>query len=177
MNNSSFGTDLSNAFSPLNGDTSYLDDQQTLYPNQQDVPPVQTRQQLPQQNVSVDNNDSESQKTRLQNQKLLEIISEMKRQKNMKKNNVGDATQSKSYDTTSDDSYLDKLFSKKRDLLKLIQWSLIILLALSLHDIIGGYIRNYISDNDFSKERDLFIRCLYPFSIIFVLWNLKVFVK
>ncbi len=73
--------------------------------------------------------------------------------------------------------YLDKLFAKKKDLLKILQFSLIIVLALSLHFIIDYYMKYYISNNDLSFERELVIRILYPIAIIFILWNMKAFLK
>lgn len=73
--------------------------------------------------------------------------------------------------------YIDKLFSKKKDLLRVIQFSLIIVLALSLHFVIDHYIKHYLKNNDFTFERELIIRLLYPVAVIFVLWNMKVFLR
>ena len=73
--------------------------------------------------------------------------------------------------------YLDKLFSKKKDLLKVIQFTLIIVLAMSLHFIIDYYIKTYIKNNDFTFEKELIIRLLYPVGIVFVIWNMKTFLK
>lgn len=74
-------------------------------------------------------------------------------------------------------SYLDKLFSRKKDLLKITQLSLIVVLALSLHFLVDNYLKNYIKSNDFTFERELIIRLLYPLSVLFILWNLKTFVR
>ena len=74
-------------------------------------------------------------------------------------------------------SYFDKLFSKKRDLWKAIQLALIIALAMSIHFIIDHYLKKYFTNNDLSFERELLIRMLYPIGIIFIIWNLKVFSK
>lgn len=74
-------------------------------------------------------------------------------------------------------SYLDKMFSKKKDVLKIIQFSLIIVLAMSIHFIIDYYIKYYIKNNDPTFERELIIRLIYPVSIIFIIWNLKTFLK
>ena len=79
MNNTSFGTDLSNAFSPLNNDEYYDHDTQINEP-------VQTKQQLPQQKpIFSDNNESETHKIKQQNEKLIAIINELKRQKKKSK--------------------------------------------------------------------------------------------
>ena len=74
-------------------------------------------------------------------------------------------------------SYLDKLFSRKKDLLKITQLSLIVVLALSVHFLVDNYLKNYIKNNDFTFERELIIRFLYPLSVLFILWNLKTFVR
>lgn len=74
-------------------------------------------------------------------------------------------------------SYLDKLFSRKKDLLKITQLSLIVVLALSVHFLVDNYLKNYIKSNDFTFERELIIRLLYPLSVLFILWNLKTFVR
>lgn len=80
-------------------------------------------------------------------------------------------------DMQQQSGYLDKLFAKKKDLLRVIQFSLIIVLALSLHFIIDHYMKFYIKNNDLSFERELILRVLYPVAVIFMLWNMKTFLK
>lgn len=71
--------------------------------------------------------------------------------------------------------YFEKLFSKKKEFFKLVQWVLIVVLAISLHFFIDHYIKNYLTTSDLSPEREFLIRALYPLGILFVLWNLRVF--
>jgi hypothetical protein len=73
--------------------------------------------------------------------------------------------------------YLDKLFSKKKDMLRILQLALIIVLAMSIHFIIDFYMKFYIKNNDLSFERELLLRMLYPVGLIFILWNMKAFLK
>jgi hypothetical protein len=73
--------------------------------------------------------------------------------------------------------YIDRLFSKKKDMLKVLQLALVIVLAMSIHFIIDHYLRNYIKNNDFTFERELLLRLLYPFALLFVLWHMKAFIK
>jgi hypothetical protein len=73
--------------------------------------------------------------------------------------------------------YLDRLFSKKKDMLKVFQLALIIVLAMSIHFVIDHYLRNYLKNNDLTFERELLIRVLYPFALLFILWNMKAFLK
>lgn len=74
-------------------------------------------------------------------------------------------------------SYLDKLFSKKKELSKAVQITLIILLAISIHFVIDHYMKMYINNQGLSFERELMLRLLYPLGILFLLWNMKVFSK
>jgi hypothetical protein len=74
-------------------------------------------------------------------------------------------------------SYFDRLFGKKKELLRLLQMALIVTLGISLHFLIDFYIKKYISDNEISFERQLIIRIIYPLAVIFLLWNLRVFIK
>jgi len=121
--------------------------------------PVQTSQPIgmPQQPYTMGGNSQEA--------KIAILVNELKKQQRLTAN------------MQQQSSYLDKLFAKKKDLLKIIQFSLIIVLAMSLHFIIDHYLKYYIKNNDFTFERELIIRLIYPVSIIFILWNLKTFVK
>lgn len=98
-----------------------------------------------------------------QEQKLLNILSEIKKQQ---KSTTQEAP-----------SYIDKLYAKRKELWKALQICFIIILALSLHFFIDHYLKLYINNNDLSFEREVFVRLLYPLGILFLLWNLKTFVK
>ena len=78
---------------------------------------------------------------------------------------------------SSEPSYFDKLFGKKKELFKILTLSLIITLGLSLHFLIDHYLTKYLAEHEMSFERQLLLRLLYPLGVLFVLWNLKVFVK
>lgn len=75
------------------------------------------------------------------------------------------------------ETYWDKLMSKKKELLKFLQSALIVLFAISIHVVVDHYLKLYLEHNDVSYERELFIRLLYPFAILFVAWNLVTFIK
>jgi hypothetical protein len=103
-----------------------------------------------------------------QEQKLMNILTEIKKQKSQQ----GSTTTAE-----SQPSYVDKLLAKKKEVWKFLQLALIVVLALSLHHIIEHYLKYYINNTDLSFERELVIRFLYPLAIIFLLWNFKVFSK
>lgn len=100
-----------------------------------------------------------------QDAKIALLVNELKKQQKLTANMQQQST------------YLDKLFAKKKELLKIIQFSLIIVLAMSIHFIIDYYLKYYIKNNDLTFERELIIRLIYPFSVIFIIWNLKTFLK
>lgn len=74
-------------------------------------------------------------------------------------------------------SYFDKLFGKKKEVYKVLQLSLMITLGISIHFLIDHYLTKYLADNEMSFERQLILRLMYPLAVLFILWNLRVFVK
>lgn len=101
-----------------------------------------------------------------QEQRLLALLNEYKKQQN------------KVYNTkSSDESYWDKLVSKKKELMKFFQSALIIILALSIHFLIVHYFDIYLETNDVSYQREMLLRILYPIAIAFIGWNLITFNK
>jgi hypothetical protein len=157
------GTDLYAAFQPLGGNNNQ-DSYTTLYnknadesPNQKDEPP-ESAPPPPQQPNMYEAKQFDTE------QRLNNILNEIKKKKNEQQDN-------------NQPSYLDKLFGKKKEILKILQLSLIITLGLSLHFLIDHYLTNYLQENDLSFERKLILRLLYPVALLFILWNLKVFIK
>lgn len=69
-------------------------------------------------------------------------------------------------------SYLDRLGSKKKEVLKFIQSGLIILFAISLHFVVDGYLKHYLHMYDISFGREMIIRILYSVLVVFVAWNI-----
>ncbi len=80
-------------------------------------------------------------------------------------------------ETKAEPSYVDRLGSKKRDVVKFLQSALIIVFALSVHFLINHYFTWYLSNNDVSFEREVLLRLLYPIGILFVGWNLMLIFK
>ena len=71
----------------------------------------------------------------------------------------------------------DRFVSKKKDVMKLLSFSFTILLAISLHFVISDLIKNYLINNDFSANKEQFIRISYPLLVFGLMWSLKVFNK
>lgn len=187
------GTDLMSAYQPLNQsfsaanayDFASVEEQQPERTREQEIvqrpkasnqvvqqqPQVQKSIAIPQQQMNdphmtgVMYDASLFNKQYEQEQRIMHALNELKKRKE-------DVVT-----VSSQPSYVDKLMAKKKELGRILQFALIIMLGLSLHYIVDHYLKNYISEHDLSPERQLFLRLLYPFAVLFLLWNLKVFVK
>lgn len=74
-------------------------------------------------------------------------------------------------------SIFDRFASKKKDVFKLMNISLSVLLAISLHYVMGDLIKVYLRSNDFTYNKEVLIKSIYPASVLLILWSLKVFNK
>jgi hypothetical protein len=97
-----------------------------------------------------------------QQQQLAMLVNEIKKQKTPQ---------------AQEETYVDKLMAKKKDVLKFLQSGLIILFAISLHFIIDFFLKHYLQTYDVSWNREVFIRILYPVGILFVAWNIIALTK
>lgn len=70
-------------------------------------------------------------------------------------------------------SYFDAMVNKKRDVLKMVAFAVIILLAISIHTVVDFGLKEFIMSNDFTFKQELGLRIVYPVAVIFLLWNLK----
>lgn len=75
--------------------------------------------------------------------------------------------------TNDQGGYIESLGSKKKDMLKLIIMSVMILLALSIHSFVMFWMKEFIASSDFSFRQEIGTRILYPIIVLFLLWNLK----
>lgn len=198
-----FGTELDSAYAPFNSDnmvvSPFLQDvsnnntsmnftqgnqrssseivhKSTPIANLSQGPVTQTQPQfnapIQSSSVAVEQIIAQQQQTQqpysiptTQEAKIALLVNELKKQQKLTAN------------MQQQSSYLDKLFAKKKDVLKIVQFSLIIVLAMSIHFIIDHYLKYYIKNNDLTFERELIIRLIYPLSIIFIIWNFKTFLR
>ena len=148
------GTDLSSAYQNISAQPQY-----DYYEKEEEQPNKPSIVAKDDNNLNVLNKQFEA------DQKIATLVAELKKRKA--------ATSVE----TEQPSYFDKLFGKKKELYKILQLSLIITLGLSLHYLADHYLGKYLSEREMSFERQLIIRLLYPAAVLFVLWNLRVFVK
>lgn len=97
-------------------------------------------------------------------QKLLLLTNQLAKQKEL-------------FEQSKGTSYFDKLVAKKKDVLKLVLFSLVIILALSLHSMVKHYLKQFFEDNVMTASKEFAIRLLYPALVLLVLWNIKAFNK
>jgi hypothetical protein len=71
----------------------------------------------------------------------------------------------------------DRFISKKKDVMKLLCLSLTVLLAISIHFVLSDLIKNYIMNNNFSENKETFVKIMYPLSVFIIVWSMKVFNK
>jgi len=154
-----FGTEL---------DTAYFNTQQTKMDQKENLLPHITKQEETQ--TAVNEPPKYDQPIPIlpifqQNDNVIrELQMELEKQKSLNK---------KEY---SEPLY-DRFISKKKDVLKLFNIALTVLLAISLHFVLSDLIKSYLQNNDFTYNKEIFIKFMYPFSVLMVLWSFKVFNK
>lgn len=74
-------------------------------------------------------------------------------------------------------SLIDAIFNKKKEMIRFFSIALIIVLALSMHEIFSEFVKEYIDSNDLSKNKEITLKFLYPISIFILAWGIKVFSK
>lgn len=70
-------------------------------------------------------------------------------------------------------SYFDAMVNKKRDVLKMVSFAVIILLAISIHTVADFSLKEIIMSNDFTFKQEVGVRLVYPLAVVFLLWNIK----
>jgi len=74
---------------------------------------------------------------------------------------------------SNNESIIDKFIKRKKDMVKLLSLSLIILLALSMNDIIKVYLNKYILGNELTQNKEFYTRVGVPLCVFLVLWTFK----
>jgi len=73
----------------------------------------------------------------------------------------------------SSPSYVDRMMNKKRDMLKIVLFSMMILLAISMHTFIEYWLKDFVSAKELTYKQELGVRLLYPVVVLFAVWNMK----
>ncbi len=175
------GTDLFSAFQPFHAEQHEQHEQHEKQQEQEifDKPQREKPSSVPSKSNVQNNQASEQDFNKMfeQQQRVNLAIQQMKRQQIELAQQQQQALLQNNVQNAVGSQYLDKVFSDKRGFLKLIQFALIIVLALSIHALIKFLLKNYIKSNDFSFQRIIGLKLLYVFATLFILWNIKVFIK
>jgi hypothetical protein len=102
-------------------------------------------------------------------EKVYLLSAELKRQRDM--------YNQQQQQQSSQPGYLDKLWGKKRDVMKLVMFTLVFMLALSLHWVAKYYMKDYLESNAMTPTKEFFFRLLYPCVVLFIVWNMRAFTK
>ena len=70
-------------------------------------------------------------------------------------------------------SFWDRMIIKRKEVIKLAMFSLVIVLGIALDRIFNHYIAKYISDNVFTDMQELMLRFAYPVLVFIFLWVAK----
>jgi len=70
-------------------------------------------------------------------------------------------------------SYFEALVNKRKDVIKMVSFAAIILLAISIHNVVDFGLKEFILSNELSFKQEIGIRLIYPLAVIFFLWNIK----
>ena len=76
---------------------------------------------------------------------------------------------------TTDVGYLGTLWSKRREVLKLILMALVVLLALSCHKVAWHYLCEYLDKAALTPVQEAAAYIAYPVAVLAIMWHLKAF--
>jgi hypothetical protein len=71
-------------------------------------------------------------------------------------------------------SYVEQLMSSKRDLMKLLLMSLVVVIGLSIHHVAKFLVKEMLATRTLSFGQELALRAAYPLIIVFFVWNFKI---
>lgn len=171
----SAGTDLASAYSQPDMLSSPSDIPQ------QKVEPTQYSSEIP---SASDNNSRESvainkqpiydQSELLQdiNSKSLKTQMEQLRKEMVEQQNANKLQYKQNYEKNS---MYDRYVKRTKDISRFICLALIIIFALSMHDIISNSLSEYINNINISPKREIGMKLAYPIAILLVYWTMKAF--
>lgn len=70
-------------------------------------------------------------------------------------------------------SLMDRCWQRRKDILKLVVMSLVILLALSSHSVVLHYVKCYVEDTTLTPWTEFAFRASYPISVVLLIWMIK----
>ena len=92
---------------------------------------------------------------------------------NIKKYNNTNQQNNQQNNQQIENSFWNRLSYKRNEVFKLIMFSLVILLAISIDRMGTFYLSKYVNENVLTDNQELIIRMAYPVIIVLILWFLK----
>lgn len=74
-----------------------------------------------------------------------------------------------------DETFIERFLSKRYDVLKVVSFALIIVLAISIDRFTTFYITQYIDATILTKTNEMLFRLSYPVIILVIIWLIKTF--
>lgn len=71
------------------------------------------------------------------------------------------------------ESFWDRVSSKRWEVLKLIVFALVILLAISVDHVASHYLNNYLTTSFLTNFQEVMVRLAYPIAVVLLLWIIK----
>ena len=75
--------------------------------------------------------------------------------------------------TFQGESFWDRVSSKRWEVLKLVVFALVILLAVSLDHVASHYLNNYLTTSFLTNFQEVMVRLAYPIAVVLLLWIIK----
>lgn len=194
--NSGFGTDLFAAYAePESVDPNNFDYERKVsnsnsehfsnsdsQPQPQQQEQEQQQQQHQQHQQQQHSQESQQDRSMYNQSELLQDISDsnLKSQMTVLKKEIAQqkkADQVQYKDSFEQKSLLETIFHKKREMIRFFSISLIIIFALSTHQIISDVLLEYLDNTNISKNKEVLIKCAYPLCIFILAWIIKVVSK
>ena len=72
------------------------------------------------------------------------------------------------------ESFFDRIASKRYDILKVISFALIIVLAISIDRVNTFYLTQYVTNSILTGTQELLLRISYPITVIIIIWLIKI---
>lgn len=71
------------------------------------------------------------------------------------------------------EGFWDRIGAKKWEVLKMVLFSMVVLLALSVDHMASHYLNNYIGSSFLSATQEVLVRASYPVAVLVLIWIVK----
>ncbi len=72
------------------------------------------------------------------------------------------------------ESFFDRIASKRYEILKVISFALIIVLAISIDRVNTFYLTQYVTNSILTGTQEVLLRVSYPITVLIIIWLIKI---